>query len=263
MDHAALLLDRLDAIGAALERSGHGLALLALGSVGRELDRLDAWSDLDFFAIVEPGHKASFLDDLGWPTSIAPVASTFRNTVDGYKVLYSDGVFCEFAVFEPEEMPRIAFAPGRVVWKRDDVDDALLEPAEPSGPRAPLDVEWHLGEALTNLYVGLGRFRRGERLSAARFVQGFAVDRVLELAAAVEEEVPADRDRYMNERRFEQRFPRTAAHLDEFVQGYERTPESARAILGFLDARFAVDPALRAAILALCEADDGAGTPPG
>ncbi len=49
------LLKRLDEIGLSLERSGHGLALLGLGSVGLELDRIDAYSDLDFFAIVEAG----------------------------------------------------------------------------------------------------------------------------------------------------------------------------------------------------------------
>ena len=44
------LLKRLDDIGQSLERSGHALALIGLGSVGVELDRLDSYSDLDFFA---------------------------------------------------------------------------------------------------------------------------------------------------------------------------------------------------------------------
>ena len=39
-----------------------------------------------------------------------------------------------------------------------------------------------LGEALTNLYVGMAREKRGEKLSAMRFIQGYAVDRLLELA---------------------------------------------------------------------------------
>ena len=39
------LLKRLDEIGQSLERSGHALALLGLGSVGLELDRLDSYSD--------------------------------------------------------------------------------------------------------------------------------------------------------------------------------------------------------------------------
>lgn len=258
MNHTTLLLQRLDEIGTSLAGTGRGLALLALGSVGRELDRLDEYSDLDFFAVVEPGRKQAFLDDLTWLTSIAPVAYAFRNTVDGYKLLYADGVFCEFAVFEPEELAGIPFAPGRVVWQAPGFDGAVLEaPAAPTA--SALDVEFQLGEALTNLYVGLGRFRRGERLSAARFVQQYAVDRVLDLATLVEPEVAAHRDQYMNERRIEQRFPRLAAHMSAFVQGYDRTPESARAILAFLDEHFDVSPAIRTAILALCDGGDPTG----
>lgn len=52
-----LLLARLDEIGAALARSNRALALLGLGSVGLELERLDRYSDLDFFAIVD-GERA-------------------------------------------------------------------------------------------------------------------------------------------------------------------------------------------------------------
>ncbi|MFN8449839.1 MAG: hypothetical protein U0521_14955 [Anaerolineae bacterium] len=59
MDHKAALLARLDAIGAALERSSEALALLALGSVGLETDRIDAYSDLDFFAIVNRGTSSA------------------------------------------------------------------------------------------------------------------------------------------------------------------------------------------------------------
>ena len=38
-----------------------------------------------------------------------------------------------------------------------------------------------LGELLTNLYVGLCRFHRGEKLSAMRFIQIYALDRLITL----------------------------------------------------------------------------------
>ena len=56
------LLDRLDAIANAVRCTGYGLAVLGLGSVGQELDRLDEFSDLDFFVIVRHGQKRYFLD---------------------------------------------------------------------------------------------------------------------------------------------------------------------------------------------------------
>lgn len=250
MDYKEALLKRLDEIGWSLEKTGRALALLGLGSVGTELDRIDDYSDLDFFAIVKPGFKQSFIDDLGWLERLNPIAYCFKNTPDGYKLLYEDGIFCEFAVFEPDEMKGIPFAAGRIVWKDAAFDEAILIPTQPKADKK-LNVERQVGEALTNLYVGLGRYRRGEKLSAARFVQGYAVDRVLELSALVESEQPAHRDIFTLERRYEQRFPITSQELGTFMQGYERTPESAAAILSFLEGHFEVNPAIKKAIIDL------------
>ena len=242
------LLARLDAIARSLEASGRAEALIGLGSVGLELDRLDEYSDLDFFAIVEPGWKAHYIDDLAWLEQAAPVAYTFRNTVDGYKLLFADGIFCEFAVFERAELARIPFAPGRVVWKRPEVPDNIAVPQAAAGAPAEKSTEHLLGEALTNLYVGLCRYRRGERLSALRFIQGYAVDRVVELAAQVETESGARKDPFPGERRFEARFPALTPLLPGMLAGSERTPESALAVLAFLEQHFPVNQALAARI---------------
>ncbi|MFZ5993227.1 MAG: hypothetical protein ACOYW9_15870 [Deinococcota bacterium] len=245
------LLERLEAIGRSLQASGHALALIGLGSVGLERDRLDEHSDLDFFALVEPGQKARYLQDLSWLSDVAPVVFLFPNTADGYKLLYADGIFCEFAVFEPQELEQIPFAAGQVVWSRAGVDASVATPTRRAMGVARPGMEWHLGEALTNLYVGLKRYRRGEKLSAMRFVQGFALDRVLELASVLETEQPARRDPFNNERRLEQRFPRFSARLPELAQGYERTPESALAQLAFLEQHFEVNTTMAREIRAL------------
>lgn len=245
------LLKRLDEIGAALQRTGQALALLGLGSVGTETDRLDDYSDLDFFAIVKPGYKRRFIDQLDWLEAVHPVAFAFQNTDDGYKLLYADGIFCEYAVFEPDELARIPFASGRIVWREADFDPAFAVPA-PAPTYSHHTTAWRLGEALTNLYVGLGRYHRGEKLSAARFIQQYAVDQVLKLSAEIESEQPAHIDQFNVERRYEQRFPQTAALLPQFVQGYDHSIESALALLAWLDAHFDVNPAIKAAIMELC-----------
>jgi len=252
MNRKDLLLPRLDAIGRSLERAGHALALLGLGSVGVELERLDDDSDLDFFAIVEEGFKARFVEDLDWLAGACPIAYRYRNTADGHKVLFADGVFCEFAVFEPAELRSIPFARGRIVWKQPQVDPAIGIPARAGEPTPSRAVDWLLGEVLTNLYVGLSRFHRGEKLSALRSVQFHAVERALELAERVEPESPADRDPFSNERRYERRYPGMAQDLPQFLQGYERTPQSALALLSFLERRFDVNPAMAAAIRERC-----------
>lgn len=250
--HAAHLLGRLDAIARSLAAREGTLALIALGSVGQETGRIDAWSDLDFFAIVSPGHKARFIDDLGWLAAAHPLSWNVRNTADGHKALMEDGVLCEFAVFEPGELARIPFAPGRVVWKRDDVPDDIAQPRL-ALPTAQLpDETWIVGEALSCLLVGLQRWHRGEKLSAARFVQGHALDRLIELDAL--RQPPAPGDPFNRERRLETRQPALAAELSGLVPGYDHTPRAALALLAALRARGAsVAPALAERIEALAK----------
>ncbi len=246
------LLKRLDEIGGALAQSGHALALIGLGSVGEELHRLDEYSDLDFFAIVEDGYKRHYIEDLDWLSRLAPIAYHFLNSPDGYKLLFADGIFCEFAVFEPHELQGIPFAPGRIVWKRTDAPETIHRPAKEPLRAARRDVEYLVGEAITNLYVGMGRDKRGEKLSAMRFIQGYAVDRLLELAETIEPGQNVTRDIFVNERRFEARHPSIARELPLWTQGYERNRESALAILSFLERNLEVNKVMANAIRELC-----------
>lgn len=246
------LLRRLDEIGVSLSKKETALALIGLGSVGEELDRLDEYSDLDFFAIVRNGTKAPYLEDLDWLTEITPIAYQFMNTADGYKLLYEDGVFCEFAVFEEKELESAAFSPGRIIWKAEGVDENIRISKKKPADKAPSSTEWLIGEALTNLYVGLSREKRGEKLSALRFIQSFAVDRCLELIAELTRPKRADKDDFNIERRYEEQYPDFAQYLPEFMQGYERNIASAQAILAFLDEHFELNTAMKKEILKLC-----------
>ena len=245
------LLARLDAIGRSLDQHDDALALIGLGSVGRELDRLDEFSDLDFFLVVRPGAKQRFFDNLDWLEAAAPVVFRYRGPGDGLHILFADGIYCEMAIFTVAELGTARYTPGRMVWKQPWVDEALAQPARtPPAPATP-PVEQLLGEILCNLHVGLLRFRRGERLAAAREIQLYAADRMLELAAHLEPEQPAAHDPFAPMRRFERRFPEMATHLAAFQQGYDRTPESAAAMLDFLAARFPLNEAMVIAIRAL------------
>jgi len=246
------LLTRLDEIGQSLAQSGHALALIGLGSVGEELHRLDEYSDLDFFAIVETGYKRRYIDNLDWLSHLAPIAYHFLNSPDGYKLLFADGIFCEFAVFEMQELQGIPFAPGRIVWQREDAPETIHRPAKEPVRATKRDQEFLIGEAITNLYVGMGRDKRGEKLSAMRFIQGYAVDRLLELAEYIEPEQNVTRDIFANERRFEARHPAIAHEMPSWLQGYERNRESALAILSFLGRHFEVNKVMANAIRELC-----------
>lgn len=233
--HAAQLLARLDRIAQSLAAHEGTLALIGLGSVGLETARIDAWSDLDFFVIVQPGHKQRYIQQLDWLAAAQPLDWSVQNTVDGHKALMDDGVLCEFAVFEPAELAQIPFAPGRVVWKREGVDSRIATPQR-AMPEQKLPSEtWIVGEALSCLLVGLQRWHRGEKLSAARFVQGHALDRLIELDAL--RAPPAAGDPFNRERRLEARQPGLAAELPALVPGYEHTPRAALAMLAALRQR--------------------------
>ncbi|MDZ7652618.1 MAG: hypothetical protein U5L03_08775 [Burkholderiaceae bacterium] len=245
----AVLLERLDAIGGALAARSDALGLLGLGSVGCDTGRLDAYSDLDFFVIVRAGAKARYIDALDWLAAAQPLVWHFRNTADGHKALMDDGVFCEFAVFEPAELERIAFAPGRWVWRSDELDARLAAPQVPLPPAELPDEAWLVGEILSNLLVGLQRLARGETLAAMRLIQVHAVDRVLQL---VERRQPrALRDPFALERRIEQRQTALRRLIAAWAQGYAASPASALAILDWLQANHAVTPAVAAHIRAL------------
>ncbi|GAB4498546.1 MAG: hypothetical protein OHK0052_12060 [Anaerolineales bacterium] len=77
MPTPAELLNRLDALGSALANRPEALALIGLGSVGLETARLDAYSDLDFFVIVQPGYKTAYIQDLNWFSAPAPLVYAF------------------------------------------------------------------------------------------------------------------------------------------------------------------------------------------
>jgi hypothetical protein len=233
--HATLAIERLNTrlqlVANSLAQRDAALGLLGLGSVGAETERADAFSDLDFFVIVRPGTKPAFLQSLDWLAAAHPIAWSFANTVDGHKALMADGLMCEFAVFEPEELLRARYTPGRWIWLRE--AEVPLEWASPRiAPPQQSAPDWLLNEALSNLLVGMQRYRRGERLAAMRMVQVYAQDRVLEWIDIHEGAANGvRRDPYNADRRFEFRHPEYVEQIRSWAPGIDGTPQVALALL--------------------------------
>jgi hypothetical protein len=252
------LLQRMDDLGAVLARRGDALALFGLGSVGVDLQRLDDHSDMDFFAIVEDDAKQRYLDSIDWLEELAPVVFSFENSVDGRKVLFADGLFAEYAVFTLDELRSQSYPPARVVWHRDDAP-ADLEggPGRVPGPPPHDNAEYQVNEALTNLYVGLHRDLRGERLSAMRFIQVHAVDRLLTFLYLTESSGSPKQDAFVVERGAEKRFARDVLPLAAMAPGYDRNAQAALAMLEWLEARVDVSQALATSIRQLALESSG------
>ena len=153
------------------------------------------------------------------------------------------------------ELEPVPFAPGRVVWRRDGVDDRIAQPRRAMPARELPGEEWIVGEALSCLFVGLQRWHRGEKLSAASLVQGHALDRLLELDARRHPEADDGADPFSRERRLERRRPALASELPALVPGYAHTPQAALAMLDALTARGAqLNAAMVGRIVALARA---------
>jgi hypothetical protein len=236
------LILRLDQIGHSIRTREGMIALLGLGSVGVELDRLDEQSDLDFFVITANGFKKRYLEDLSWLKSVMPVPYFFRNTEDGYKFMFEDGIYGEFAIFDESEIPNVTQSEGRIVWIKEGIQPKNL--TESKG-KQPVIYEHHVAyrmeEALTNLYVGCSRAIRGERLSGYRFIESYALGNLLSVIHHFETKVDGYHDAFNIERRFEEHFP-TFQSLPLMCQGYWNIAKSAQTILDYIVSHYEINP---------------------
>ena len=256
----ATILERLNQVVESVKNTHDALAFLALGSIGKETARLDEFSDLDFFVICKPDKKERFIKNVDWLVRVYPEAFYFQNTKDGLKFVFEDGILCEFAVFTEEEFSHALYSEGKFLWK----DLSFVE--HESSPKThadflAVDESFLVGEVLTNLYVGLGRYIRGEKLSGFSFVQNYALHSVLILIA---QKYPSEKpylDVFNPERRFEQRHGLFAKDIPWMCQGYDRTPESAQAILDFVCHEFTANTQMVRLIRGLIERAIGSNSP--
>jgi hypothetical protein len=160
------------------------LGLILLGSTADESLR-DERSDHDFWVIVEPGTVPS-LEELSWLPRHDEILFSVGFGPGRRSVLYRDGHTVEYAVFEPAgasagkiERYRVVLDRGGVAAlaetiHRRTVEEALAAQGSPDGLLHLCLLAWTATE----------RSLRGEHLSARRYLDGFAVDRLLALIAA-------------------------------------------------------------------------------
>ncbi len=250
MEYKEKLLSRLEKIGLSLQKTKKAKALMSFGSVGVETDRIDEYSDLDFLVVAKNNCKQDLIENMEWLSSVAPISYCHKNTQDGFKLFFSDGIYSEFGILKEDEVKNIPHAEGRVIWCEDGFNHELRMPTKECDYEK-IDLTWHLGEIVTNLYVGLCRYARNEKLSAVRFIQGSALDHLLLCSKMISQEEPCYKDVFQNERRYERRYPKLAKYLPEMIQGYEKCPQAALSILKVTETYFEVNPFIKKQIINL------------
>lgn len=215
-------LDFSERLRAGLSSRPEVIGLVFLGSTAA-IERVDEWSDHDFFVIVRPGVAEQYRTDLSWLPDHDQIVLSPRETEHGLKVVYENGHVLEFAVFEDTELELAAANNFSVPLDRESIAIRMRKIAERSIPKpVDLDTEWQL--FLAQLLIGVGRARRGEQLAAGQSVRSYALQNAIKLLRFwVEAEVSdlaeaLSADSLNPLRRFELAHPALGAELEALLQ---------------------------------------------
>jgi hypothetical protein len=221
------------------------LGLVAVGSMAERDYLPDAWSDHDFFVITRTGAQEPYRVAYTWLPDADAIVYAFRETAHGVKVVYASGHLLEYAVFDREELAVARVNRYRVLLDRDDIGARLAQLAQESARTDAGSDAYHAGQFLTNLLVGVGRYRRGEILSAHHFVKASALHH---LAILLQRYVPSPdaplADNLAPLRRFERVHPDLGGRLRHLL--LQPVPQAAAGMLdlfqGQLQERHALVP---------------------
>lgn len=213
------------------------VGLIAAGSMADTDHAPDEYSDHDFWIITEPGAQEAFRTAYAWLPDHERIALAIRETEHGIKILYDFGHLVEYAVFAQEELAVTRLNSHRILLDRGGVAAAVqtvLERTAAEHAAHSANPAYHFGQFITNLWVGVGRHYRGERLSAHKFVRFSALTHLLPLIVAY---VPAQNpDRLDNidlTRRFEEAYPAIGAEINALLR--LETPQAAAGLLWLAD----------------------------
>jgi hypothetical protein len=194
-------------------------ALVGIGSLAHP-ERVDRWSDHDFWVITTTEGQAHFLSDLSWLPDYSTIALALRPAPEYYTVLYTTGHVAEFAVFALTDLSHGRLDRYRMLLDKDNIHthiQAIYERTRPKQQTADASAR-AIGHFLVTLCTGAARDARGERLSAHNYIFQYAVD---DLLALITQHIPAQQsdlhDRFDPRRRFEQAYPVLSAQLEPIL----------------------------------------------
>jgi len=190
-----------------LESVAEVMGLVTLGSTADKQLR-DQWSDHDFWVITKSSVQPKLLDDLSWLPAGDQILLKVRHS-NGYTVVYDNKHKVEFAVFDLDKARTGKAERYSILIDRDEIGELMISIHENS--IKPVRAS---AEGLENLCVlvwsACERSERGETLSARQYLDGFAVNQLLNLVTSP---LNPERDRLDPRRRLEKSAPDLAAEI--------------------------------------------------
>jgi hypothetical protein len=222
-----------DRLAANAQEHADVLGLVLVGSAA-DTNRVDEWSDHDFFLVVKPGLGEVFRNDLSWLPDAGDVIVAARETAHGLKVVYRNGHVLEFAVFEDAELELASVNYWAVPVDKTNISERVRA-IESRTVGVPFDEASEWGLFLALILIGVGRARRGEILIAGQAIRSYYLKHVVGFVrdrlpvAAGTEGLEDNLDRF---RRFEKQYPAEAARIEATLQ--LPVEDSAQAQLDFV-----------------------------
>lgn len=209
------------------------IGLVLVGSTA-ETERVDEWSDHDFFVITHTGDQEALRRDLSWLPNSTSIAFWFRETEHGLKVVYNTGEILEFAIFDCTELSGCTVNHHRLAFGESEVENALVVAKNRLPAVVVGDDLADFRHFLSVLVIHVGRARRGELLTAGQGIRGTAATALLKVFTR---RLPADPrlDRLDVSRRFEFAHPEIGKRICDAL---EQDPESAARELLEISSRY-------------------------
>ncbi|WP_291381940.1 hypothetical protein [Demequina sp.] len=230
----------LQGVLATLSARRDVVGVVGMGSTA-DPSRVDEWSDHDIAIIVKPEATAVFRDGLVWLPHPEDLVLRTVEHHGGGKAVYSNGHLVEWGVATLESLRTWVADRYRVLLDRGGVAETMAEIASRRFAANEADAERDIAVFLFELLHGVGRWRRGERISAGNVIRNGAVGALLR---AVRATLPSHEagalDRLDGFRRIEQAYPIVAAQIAEAVA---QSPETAaRRLLAIATEHLGVGP---------------------
>ncbi|MEM7333293.1 MAG: hypothetical protein AAF490_14480 [Chloroflexota bacterium] len=210
------------------KKDGRIIGLIALGSMADQDYAPDQWSDHDFFLITQPGQQQSVKNDLSWLPNAENVIFLHQETHFGLRAFYHHGHLIELAIFDLNELSVARANRYRVLVDKGQVEAAIktvVTTTEEIANKQADNIDEAFAHFLSNIWVGYGRYQRGEKLSGHEFVKNHALINLIKL---IQHYSPADNHAQLDNlnplRRFEQCYPELGQELmDAMAHSFDQT----------------------------------------